>query len=225
MTQLWHNWCTICQCHLRGLCYLRRLRHSSQLLRTRTFTTYFTPHTSHHSQHASSASLFAGHSSISDLRQKEGDKKVWFTTASSRVLFIYIILRTSELRAWASLASACSTVPHCNVDTASRNPLYRYRLIYSHWCPESPVIGPNQFACDCVIFVLLMTHENNFVSVVDMWRHSPRLYCTRLYMFLQSLTPSFIAIGTFWIFVHSRQSSREHLIRQRDMSQPPTPSD
>ena len=35
----------------------------------------------------------------------------------------------------------------------SRNPLYRYRLNYSLWCPDSPIIGLTQFACDYVIFV------------------------------------------------------------------------
>ena len=51
---------------------------------------------------------------------------------------------------------------------SSRNPLYPSRLVFSRWCPDPAVIGVNEFACDYVIFVQLLTCENNFVSVVDM---------------------------------------------------------
>ena len=60
------------------------------------------------------------------------------------------------------------SIPGLDCTTASRNPLYQSRLIFSRWCPDSAVIGVNEFADDYVIFVLLLMPENNFVSVVDM---------------------------------------------------------
>ena len=93
-----------------------------------------------------------------------------------------------------------STIDICVIDAvnveqrSSRNPLYRSRLIFSLWFPDSPVNGLNKLAGDYVIFVRmkiisfqLLTRENTIDDCI----------LCHFYVFtvtehvLQSLTPSF----------------------------------